>query len=198
MAELITSLNIPQRLHWAERAIWTNWSCAWASIRERERLLTWSTKSDMWRDIQPAADTQRALTHHGGMASICASHQETHLAHAGQLFHWDLFSASKVHGTKSGVCQSTQAYHPCHSAFAFFPPLLCVARWQGGSHSVVWWRVRARGAHRAADCGPVAGDVLFDQLSRGFRQEEVNVHRLSGRTPLGEPIALCLPVYFLR
>lgn len=26
---------------------------------------------------------------------------------------------------------------------------------------------------------PVAGDVLFDQLSRGFRQEEVNVHRLS-------------------
>lgn len=45
---------------------------------------------------------------------------------------------------------------------------------------------------------PVARDVLFDQLSRGFRQEEVNVHRLSGRTPLGEPIALCLPVYFHR
>lgn len=40
--------------------------------------------------------------------------------------------------------------------------------------------------------------LLFDQLSRGFRQEEVNVHRLSGRTPLEEPIALCLPVYFHR
>lgn len=45
---------------------------------------------------------------------------------------------------------------------------------------------------------PVIGDVLFDQLSRGFRQEEVNVHRLSGRTSLGEPIAPCLPVYFRR
>lgn len=33
---------------------------------------------------------------------------------------------------------------------------------------------------------PVVADVLFDQLNRGFRQEEVNVHRLSGRTSLGE------------
>ena len=40
--------------------------------------------------------------------------------------------------------------------------------------------------------------LLFDQLSPAFRQEEVNVHRLSGRTPLGEPIAVCLPVYFYR
>lgn len=70
--------------------------------------------------------------------------------------------------------------------------------WHGDKGGVTLGLVTVHGS--ALDCRlwPVAGDVLFDQLSRGFRQEEVNVHRLSGRTPLGEPIALCLPVYFHR
>jgi len=44
-----------------------------------------------------------------------------------------------------------------------------------------------QGARQYTDYGQlvVVGDV-FDQLNRGFRQEEVNVHRLSVRTSLGE------------
>lgn len=73
--------------------------------------------------------------------------------------------------------------------------LLCFfCVWHGDKGEVTVGLVTALGCRLWS----VAGDVLFDQLSRGFRQEEVNVHRLSGRTPLGEPIALCLPVYFHR
>lgn len=78
---------------------------------------------------------------------------------------------------------------PC-SAFA-----ACGTVTRGESQSVL---VTVHGSAPGCRLWPVAGDVLFDQLSRGFRQEEVNVHKLSGRTPLGGPIALCLPVYFHR
>lgn len=73
---------------------------------------------------------------------------------------------------------------------------VCV--WHGDKGEVTVGLVTVQRSALGCRLWPVAGDVLFDQLSRGFRQEEVNVHRLSGRPPLGEPIALCLPVYFHR
>lgn len=67
------------------------------------------------------------------------------------------------------------------------------------SHAYLWHkreRERRRGGSHIARFGDsawertstewaVVGDVFY-QLNRGFRQEEVNVHRLSGRTSLRE------------
>lgn len=96
-----------------------------------------------------------------------------------------------MHGAKSGYVRA----HRLITRVILFS-VCCV--WHSDKGGVTVGLVTEHGS--ALDCRlwPVAGDVLFDQLSRGFRQEEVNVHRLSGRTPLGEPIALCLPVYFHR
>lgn len=66
------------------------------------------------------------------------------------LFPWDLFSASKeCVEPNQGVLEHARAYRPCHSALLW----LCVAQWQGGSHSRFGDGARERtGLQTVASC----------------------------------------------
>lgn len=88
------------------------------------------------------------------------------------------------------MCLSTQGYQACHSDL-LFSVSFTVTRGE-----VTVGLVMVHKSAPGCRLWSVAGDVLFDQLSREFRKDEVNVRWLSGCTPLGEPIAACLPVYF--
>lgn len=141
LTELITSLNIQQRLLWDERAAWANWSWAWASVCwGRERWLTWSTgwcctaKSNMWMDVQPAEDTHGALRiaeerprkATGGLHARTSSGNS--LGPCRALFRWDLLSALKSAWSQIWVCLSTQGCHPWHPATVTWKE----AGWGGG------------------------------------------------------------------
>lgn len=101
----------------------------------------------MHGDIQPAADTQRALrtTEEWPRLHPLRISPGNSLGPWGTLFHWVLFSAPEVCGARSG-CGSTQAYYPCHSAVL----LLRVTR---GKSKWVWWRyMECTGLQIVASC----------------------------------------------
>lgn len=172
LAELITSLNIPQRLHWAERAIWTNWSCAWALYKGERGY--WPDPPSNAAQLNPTCEgtsspqqTPRELyARRGGIAQAVASMRISSGRFAWpiqDIIHWDLFSGSKVRGANNqGVLE-----HAGLSPVSFcFTLAVCGTVTRGGSRSRLWWR--CMGAHWAADCVQLLGMYYLINWAEGF------------------------------
>lgn len=127
-----------------------------------------AAKSDMWRDMEPTDDTQKALRtteEWPGLQPLCAPHQETDFGPCRTLFPWDLFSGIKVYGAKLWYVWARRVIirvillwfcRGWHSDKGGATVGLVTPHGRAGLQNVVWgytiWSIEARVSERRGKC----------------------------------------------